>query len=47
MEPEPMEPEPAAEVIDLTDSVVYGPPDPSPADPFENSTSMIRLRQSG
>jgi HD-GYP domain-containing protein (c-di-GMP phosphodiesterase class II) len=42
-----IDPEPTAEVIDLTDSAVYGPPDPSPADPFEHSTSMTRLRRSG
>ena len=40
-------PAPEAEVIDLTDSAVYGPPNPSPADPFEHSTSMTRLRRSG
>jgi len=36
-----------AEVIDLTESPAYGPADPSPADPYEQSPSMIRLRRSG
>lgn len=47
----PQEPEirPAqrvAQVIDLTDAPIYGPADPSPADPFEQSPSMVRLRRS-
>ncbi|MCB2224079.1 MAG: HD domain-containing protein [Actinobacteria bacterium] len=33
-------------VVELSDRA-YGPPDPSPADPFERSPSMIRLRRSG
>ena len=44
-EPEPVEE--FSEVVDLTDAPSYGPADPSPADPFENSPSMIRLRRSG
>ena len=42
-----IEPATSAEVIDLTDADPYGPVNPSPADPFENSPSMIRLRRSG
>ena len=44
---EPAESAEAAEVIDLTGADPFGPVDPSPADPFENSPSMIRLRRSG
>jgi len=42
-----VEPVEIAEVIDLTDADPYGPINPSPADPFEHSPSMIRLRRSG
>ncbi len=42
-----VEPVDSAEVIDLRDADLFGPSNPAPADPFENSPSMIRLRRSG
>jgi len=45
-EPAPVSSPPVPQVIDL-EAAVHGPPDPSPADPFEQSPSMVRLRRSG
>jgi HD-GYP domain-containing protein (c-di-GMP phosphodiesterase class II) len=43
---EPESPPVVPEIVDLTDAPSYGPADPSPADPFEQSPSMVRLRRS-